>query len=220
MSEINVNHPTEDVLVFDDMLSPVGTAKRGVANMFGLWHFCGQCWIVRRDHEGCGSVVFQKRSPEKKVAPNLFDVSASGTVMVGATTIDTAISEANEELGIELKKSELINAGRRIDLFRKGDVLSRIFADVFFCINDQPLESYQFDRHELSGIAEISISSGLDLFTGRTDRIEVTIFEGAERGNSKLSVARDDFILRYDKYYLKVFRSAADLLSGNSEIAI
>jgi len=221
---INIEQKEEMVLVYNDMLEPLGFSERGVANLNGLWHFCSQCWIIHPNKNSRGSIVYQKRSLNKSVAPGLLDVSASGHVTGNNNTIDTAITEANEELGVKIKKSDLIYAGKRIDMFKHNEVLSRIFADVYFTIQNNNLSDYRIYSKELSGLLEIPIDEGIKLFTNKKSMIKcqtlMSDISDQKMVINKTEVTKDMFIHRYDLYYLKVFLMAEKLLLGDKIIAI
>ena len=220
MSKREKEFSNEFVAIYNDMLEKIGCAERSVANLNGLWHYCSQCWLVNSNKK---TVIFQQRSIKKSVANGLFDVSASGHVELGSDTIKTAIRETYEELGIIIDPLDLIPAGRRIDLFQRGSILSRIFADVFFVLGNYALDKCTIDDREISGIVEIPIEEGVNLFSGKTDKINCKGFQF----NDKLiltphifRIKKEMFIKRYDSYYLKVFIAAERLIKGFKYIAI
>lgn len=59
-------------------------------------HIC----IFNRD----GKMLCQKRVASKKVYPNLWDISCGGCVDSGETSLEGAIRETKEELGLDLPK--------------------------------------------------------------------------------------------------------------------
>jgi len=55
-----------------------------------------------------GEVIFQHRSPDKDIFPDVLDYAVGGKVEAGATYLDTAIAEALEETGVAVSAEELI----------------------------------------------------------------------------------------------------------------
>ncbi len=213
-----VEHGNEIVSIYNDMLEEIGFAERSVANLQGLWHFCSQCWLINATNK---SVIFQKRSITKNIASGLFDVSASGHVKYGMNTIDTALKEVKEELGVIITKEQLFFGGRRIDLFQKDIFLSRIFADVFFVLGQYKLTDFKIDFKESDAIIEIPIEDGFNLFCDKKEKIYCTGFSynGNMLEQHLFEIDKDMFIKRYDDYYLKVFIAAERLILGK-KIAI
>ena len=69
----------------------------------GLWHRIIVVSIIDRN----GHLLMQQRSINKDSNPGKWDVSAAGHVSSGQTSIEAAIREVSEELGIEIDEKEL-----------------------------------------------------------------------------------------------------------------
>ena len=54
-----------------------------------------------------GEILFQRRSANKRLLPNLWDTSASGHIDAGEEPIDTAVRETREEIGIDIRPEDL-----------------------------------------------------------------------------------------------------------------
>jgi isopentenyl-diphosphate Delta-isomerase len=87
----------------EDGSSAEYTARRDEAHKKGLWHKTVHVWIVRENN----FVLLQKRSLSKEVFPGLWDISCAGHIDAGELSLDAAIRELNEELGIRTSKDEL-----------------------------------------------------------------------------------------------------------------
>ena len=68
----------------------------------GLWHKAVALFIINSK----GQVLLQKRSANKKMWPNMWDITSGGHVLVGELGFQAIIRECKEELGIELKDSD------------------------------------------------------------------------------------------------------------------
>lgn len=69
----------------------------------GLWHRIIVVSIIDRN----GHILMQQRSNNKESNPGKWDVSAAGHVSSGQTSVEAAIRETQEELGIEIQEKEL-----------------------------------------------------------------------------------------------------------------
>lgn len=69
----------------------------------GLWHRIIVVSIIDRN----GHLLMQQRSLNKDSNPGKWDVSATGHVSSGQTSIEAAVREVSEELGIEINEKEL-----------------------------------------------------------------------------------------------------------------
>lgn len=69
----------------------------------GLWHRIIVVSIIDKN----GHILMQQRSINKDSNPGKWDVSAAGHVSSGQTSIEAAIREVSEELGIEIHEEEL-----------------------------------------------------------------------------------------------------------------
>ena len=64
-------------------------------------------WYMFLVFNSKGEMLIQQRQEDKKLWPNLWDVSVGGSVIAGETSSEAASRETMEELGIELDLSEV-----------------------------------------------------------------------------------------------------------------
>ncbi|MGM7683564.1 NUDIX hydrolase [Cytobacillus sp. Hm23] len=74
--------------------------ERGVPLAEGDFHIVVHVWIMNRK----GEILLTKRHHDKKFHPNLWECSA-GSILVGENSLDGAVREVNEEIGIKLSRS-------------------------------------------------------------------------------------------------------------------
>lgn len=88
--------------LYDADRNPLGrTIKRGDAFAEGEYYVCCEIWIQNAN----GQLLMTQRHPDKK-AGGLWEFTGGG-VLAGETTRQAAVRELAEELGIEVKESEL-----------------------------------------------------------------------------------------------------------------
>ena len=69
----------------------------------GLWHRIVVIAIIDKE----GHLLMQQRAKDKETNPGKWDVSAAGHVSAGQTSIEAAIREVKEEIGIDLEEKDL-----------------------------------------------------------------------------------------------------------------
>lgn len=98
----------------------------------GLWHKAVVVYIINSKKQ----VLLQKRSPNKKLWPNMWDVTAGGHVLAGEFGFEAIIREAQEELGINLDPKEITFIGSAISSNIKGDIVNRHFNEYYIVHKD------------------------------------------------------------------------------------
>ncbi len=212
----------EFVDVFDEGMNSIGRMAKKEAHRTGAWHKSIHCWIVRSDETG-QYVVFQKRSATKIAFPNFLDISAAGHYQAGEY-IEDGVREIVEELGINVAFNELQYLGVKFDVYKDETMFNREFCETFLYQDNRPLFKYPIDCDEVTGLVQIKIQDGLDLFSGKLDSIKVTGIEYSEEKGKieeiKITVNRNMFISRIDPYYGKIFMIAKAYFSGESQLFI
>jgi isopentenyl-diphosphate delta-isomerase len=90
--------------VLDEDGNKTGKTKlRSKVHRDGDWHAATHIWILNSDKE----LLIQKRSLEKDTHPNYWDISAAGHISAGDEIEDSARREIKEELGLDIKPTEL-----------------------------------------------------------------------------------------------------------------
>jgi isopentenyldiphosphate isomerase len=104
------------------------TKMKSKAHVDGDWHKSSHVWIINR-----GKILLQRRGSNKDFFPNCFDVSCTGHVASSETYEQTAIRELKEELGLDVKESELKVLGIRnqISVMKSRDLISREVMKIF-----------------------------------------------------------------------------------------
>ena len=110
-----------------DILNPDGTPAgyscgRTRVHAEGLWHRTIHVWAFNSE----GKILFQLRARVKENNPGLLDTSCAGHISAGDTSINAAVRELREELGVkksprdleylfEVKYACVLNGGSYID---------------------------------------------------------------------------------------------------------
>lgn len=109
----------------------------------GYYHLAVEVWIVNSNSQ----VLIQKRSANKKTLPNIWGMT-TGCIVSGEESLDGAIREAKEEIGIDIFKGE-------INIFRSmihGDTLW----DVYLVKKEYDISNAILQKEEVSDIKWVS----------------------------------------------------------------
>jgi isopentenyl-diphosphate delta-isomerase type 1 len=144
---------------FFDVLDQSGkltgnVCPRSIVHRNGYFHATAHVWIVNQS----GEVLLQKRSLQKDTHPGLWDISCAGHLSAGDTSLDAAVRELNEELGISVAElSQLHYLFRIFSSYISSNSLIKDneFSDVYILRIDNTT-MIQFCPEEISEIKYIS----------------------------------------------------------------
>lgn len=158
------------------------TKQRGHVHRDGDWHRSIHVWVVIRDPMGAGNhqVLLQKRALTKDTNPGLWDVSVAGHIEAGGLPLETAVREAQEELGINALPESLshlftIAVESTGETPKHGPYTCREVQDVYLYELPAESSSLQFSTGEVEAVQSEPLYQILDIL---------------RRGDSKF-VARD-----------------------------
>ena len=92
----------EFVEMFDNKRKSLGKVTERYSYVEGEYSQGAHVWILNSE----GKLLIQKRTPTKRLYPNLWSITSGGTDS-SESTLDTAYREVKEELGITLKPEEI-----------------------------------------------------------------------------------------------------------------
>ncbi len=206
---------------FDAEMDWIGVASRSEVHKKGYWHKTFHCWILRKEDDK-RNILFQKRSAEKAVHPNKFDISAAGHFLAGETASEGA-RELAEELGLRFQMEDLFFLGIRKDCSMSASQINNEFCHTYLYFNNAPLTSYKLQREEVSALIEVEIEDVRRLIAGEVDSIYVAYYQEDESGileSSVKNICREDFVPHPDMYYLQILEKANRYLDGEKELSI
>ena len=194
---------------FNEKMEPLGVATREEVHQKGYWHKTFHCWIIWQKNNK-NYILFQKRSLLKDNSPGKFDISAAGHVLAGEN-IEDGSRELQEELGIDFKYEDLIF----VKIFKDEDVTpkqaNREFCYTYFLIHEQPLDTFQVQVEEVSGLLALEIDIAKDLIEDKLDSVESTLYtwtNDKQVSTESYTLQKNDLIKRTDDYYLYIFEKA------------
>lgn len=156
-SDRNVNLEvtvTEDEFLnlMDDSERITSDSKpRSLVHRDGDLHPTVHVWIA--EHKDMGVyVLLQKRSVQKLLHPDCYDVSAAGHVTQGGEFREAAVRELSEELGLEVSPQGLEFLGMVRNSVKSGDMLDNELSAVYLCNKDVEIDSLMLQASEVSDV--------------------------------------------------------------------
>ena len=209
--------------IYNANLKHQGVMDRIQAHMEGKWHRTFHCWVVSNAEEG--SVLFQKRSDTMRNYPGLLDVSAAGHLVAGET-IEEGVREVTEELGIVIQDDQLHYLGERVEVMDQANgQRNREYQSVYLYRSDLPLAQYQAQKEEVAALVWMPIRVGMQLMQGQISSLDLRgysyeISTAQAWAPFTMSVTRDSFIPRIQRYYTTAMIMAERLLANAGPLAI
>ncbi len=142
----------ELVDLYDENRVPLGRvaerhAKRAPGEYRMVVHVC--------IFNSLGQLLIQRRSPEKTIWPELWDVSVGGGVDAGETSRQGAVREVGEELGYDLDLTGLRPA---VTVNFEGG-----FDDFFVVTRDLDLRNLRLQKEEVSDVRWATLEETMDM---------------------------------------------------------
>ncbi|MDA3931943.1 MAG: NUDIX domain-containing protein [Tenericutes bacterium] len=119
------------------------TMPRGTSNLPGEYHRVVHIWIMNSKNE----YLIQQRNKSTDTYPYQWAPTA-GAVQAGEVSLQAAIRETKEEIGLVLKESEL----KLIDSFYIDDSYANYIIDMYLAKNEVNLESLTIEKKEVKAV--------------------------------------------------------------------
>lgn len=137
-----------------DILTELGeftgqTATLDECHSKGYWHRAVFCLIINKE----GKILLQKRSPEKKLWPNKWDLTVGGHVRTGEFGRQALIRECKEELGLNIKDDEIKFLVSSISKYNKNGYINNHFDECYLIIKDVNINEITMQKSEVSEVA-------------------------------------------------------------------
>ncbi len=147
--------------------------ERDKIHVDGNWHKVVQIFIVNDN-----GIMLQQRSLNKKSDPGKWCASASGHISSGESSIDAALKEFREELGITLNKEEI----KLIDTFASPSVrynngnkiINNHFVDLYIVTRNIDVNDVILQKEELEKVDYFTIEEFIDMVNTKDERLTDT----------------------------------------------
>lgn len=212
--------PDELFDVVDANGQAAGHAKRRAdVHRDGDWHRAVHVWITGMT-DGEPFLLFQRRAAGKDTAPLRLDATVGGHLRAGES-VDQALREINEEIGIVPDLSRLRRAGiRRAVADRPPEVRDFEIQEIYFLPDNRPLTEYWPQPAELAALIRMPLPPLLALLSGEREDAPALMLDSTTRAMRAGTIRAADFIPVLDNYFYRVAVAAHNLLRGDRYIAV
>ncbi len=123
------------------------TESYNVVHRKGLWHRAVHVWLCNSNKQ----FLVQKRSRFLHTTPGQYECTAGGHIDAGHTSIETALHELHEEVGLEVSPNDLEFVGTIIDQFEMygGATKNNEFDDVYIVWKDVQIDDLKINPNEV-----------------------------------------------------------------------
>lgn len=136
-----------------DVLNELGeftgkVATRDECHKKGLWHRAVYAFIIDQK----GNVLLQKRSANKKMWPNMWDVTAGGHVDSNEFGRQALIREVKEELGIDIKDDDIKYLIGSTSINKKENIIDKHYNECYLITKEIDIEEIDLQKEEVSEV--------------------------------------------------------------------
>lgn len=125
------------------------------AHKYGYFHATVHVWLYTKDEK----ILLQQRSPNKKIFPNLWDISVAGHIAAGEQILDAALREVYEEIGLQIKKEDLFKIGtRKHQVSHDNGIQDNEIHHVFIAELKTELDNLTVQEEEVAGLQLFDLS--------------------------------------------------------------
>ena len=151
-----------------------------------LWHIHVGIWIMNEK----GELLFQKRSPNKKVNPNKW-TRTGGHVDSGETPLIGIQRETEEEIGVKIpiEKIELIN------IIKQPKGKGSHFTYSYFAFVNYKIEDYTMQKEEVTDLKYMTIEEMEEVYNKGDENYTFTGWEYFEATIEYLKNKRKELII-------------------------
>ena len=156
------------------------TRNRQDAHLLGLLHRSVHVWFLNKE----GQLLLQKRLKNMLACPRYWEISASGHVSAGQSSIEGAQRETEEELGVSLPQSSFnfLFTIEQHYVLNEGTYINNEFADVYLVHLDLNISEFKIDSFEVEEIRWLDtkefkkwIKEGKELLTPHNGEYEMLL---------------------------------------------
>ena len=156
-------HVDEFLNLIDDKARMTHYSKpRSLVHRDGDLHPTVHIWLIKRKDMGIYALL-QKRSSEKQINPDCFDVSAAGHVSQGEEFRHAAVKELREELGLSVSGDQLELIGLHNHLYTNDEVRDNELSAVYLYRGKVDTDKLVVRSSEVSEVGWVEIDELLSV---------------------------------------------------------
>ena len=127
-------------------------ATREECHKKGYWHRAVYAFII----DDKKNILLQKRSENKKLWPNMWDVTVGGHVISGEFGRQALIRETKEELGIEIADDDIKYLVCSTSINKQGKIINKHYNECYLITKNIDISDIVLQKEEVSEIKYFS----------------------------------------------------------------
>lgn len=127
-------------------------ATREECHKNGYWHRAVYAFIIDNN----GNVLLQKRSANKILWPNMWDVTVGGHVDSGEFGRQALIRETKEELGIEISDEDIKYLVGSTSINEQGNIINKHYNECYLITKNIDVSNVVIQKEEVSEVKYFS----------------------------------------------------------------
>ena len=136
-----------------DVLNELGeftgnVASREECHKSGYWHRAVYAFLIDNNF----NILLQKRSKNKKLWPNKWDVTVGGHVNAGEFGRQALIRECKEELGIDIKDNEMKYIVGTTSVYNKNGYINNHYDECYLILKDIDINELKLQKDEVEDV--------------------------------------------------------------------
>jgi isopentenyl-diphosphate delta-isomerase type 1 len=135
----------------------------------GLIHRTAHVWFINSKNQ----ILVQKRAKNKVSHPGLWDISAAGHISAGQTSIEGAIREIEEEVGIKFPESafKYLFTIQSNSTEHNGTFINNEFQDVYIIRTNTPVSEMKLQKEEVDEVRWLDIEEFKKWINGEGEKM-------------------------------------------------
>lgn len=127
-------------------------ATREECHKEGLWHRAVYAFVIDDNK----NILLQRRSSNKKLWPNMWDVTVGGHVDSGEFGRQALIREAKEELGIDINDNDIKYLISSTSINEQGDIINKHYNECYLITKSINISDITIQENEVSEVRYFS----------------------------------------------------------------
>lgn len=174
-------------VVTEDGIKTGKIKSREEVHTNGDWHKTVHIWIANKNKE----ILLQKRVKTKESHPGLWDIACAGHISANETSVQAALKELEEELGIQVVANDLtfLFAQKASFLHNKGEYIDNEIHEIYLLSKEIPLSAILIQKSEVESVKYVSFKT----FCNRVHKNDPTLVPHNEEYKRVISILKKSF---------------------------
>lgn len=149
----------EMIDLYDEKGRKIGIIDKAIAHKEGRWHKSVHVWLINDKNE----LLLARRCSQKTFFPDCWDCAFAGHVGADESSVDCALREGQEEIGLKLRAEDFEYLFTYKDVLTWADKINNEFVDVFLVRKNIDLSRLVLQKEEVDNVKYMKLEEFFDL---------------------------------------------------------